>query len=345
MVPDSALQQTFFAYEMSDFSGAAREIKQAGKDVRIYKKESGYDFELVKELSRVIKEKQIEIIHTHDFGPVEYAVALKILHPRLVLVHTQHTLHHFVTNKKYVLFFQAASYFYHNVIAVSEHVKNIISAKCKFMRGTPTVIHNGVDVKRYLRLPDKVNLSAKLNLVSISRISKEKNLEHIVQTCFKLKERNIDFHLHHAGAGTQKEVESLVRLIDKCGLTQNVTLHGHKDDVRDVLKLGDIFISSSLTEGHPIAVLEAMASGKLCLCSQIPAHEKISPRGLIIFKLDDSEHLLETLLAVKAGRYNLEMKRENARKDIDEKYTLAQMINRYLDVYSASKRNYEYNRT
>lgn len=63
---------------------------------------NGYDFGLVRRLKRIIKQDQIDVIHTHDFGPMEYAIALKVLMPRLKLVHTQHTLHGIVKRRDYL---------------------------------------------------------------------------------------------------------------------------------------------------------------------------------------------------------------------------------------------------
>ncbi len=341
IIPEAQLKQKFFAYEMDEFSGAANELKKLGKDVQIYKKEHGYDAKLLSKLHRLIANERITILHTHDFGPMEYAVALKILNPRLVLIHTQHTLHHFVTNRKYVLFFQLASYFYQHIISVSEHVKDVLVKKCWGMKGIPVVIHNGVDAKRYCELKEIAFTDIegpKLRLVCISRISREKNLEHILLACKKLKESNVDFHLHHAGTGTQKEVESVLNFINDNQLDQHITLHGYQEDVREVLRLGDIFVSSSLTEGHPIAVLEAMASQKLCLCSDIPAHQKISNEGIILFSLEEKNALFNRLLEIKDRKMDYKSKIAIASNDIKEKYTLQQMITRYLDLYNFSTR-------
>ncbi|MBI2521706.1 MAG: glycosyltransferase family 4 protein [Bdellovibrio sp.] len=335
IVPNSVLQQSFFAYEMSDFSGIAKELKNTGRDIRIYKKEYGYDFSLLTRLSRIIREEKIEIIHTHDFGPMEYAVPLKILNPHLILIHTQHTLHHFVINLKYRLFFQFASYFYNKVIAVSEHVNDIVSKKCPHMKNRPTVIHNGVDVEHFSQLKNTTIVGNNaLRLVCISRISKEKNLIHILRACNKLKQFNVDFHLHHAGTGTKKEVDSILGFIETNQLGQNITLHGHQDDVREILKHGDIFISSSFTEGHPIAVLEAMASYKLCLCSNIPPHQKISPNGIILFNLDDEHDLFNKLLQISKKQINYSNNLSQAVISISEKYTIQEMINQYINIYS-----------
>jgi glycosyltransferase involved in cell wall biosynthesis len=43
------------------------------------------------------------------------------------------------------------------------------------------------------------------------------------------------------------------------------------------------YVSLSLHEGQPIAVLEAMASGRACVCSDIPAHRELleGGRGLL----------------------------------------------------------------
>jgi hypothetical protein len=123
----------FFSYETEKLGGIGKQIQDKGFPVFTYKKKPGRDWQLIKELIRVIKENNIEVIHTHDFGPIEYAVLLKMRFPKLRLVHTQHTIINFIRHRKYTLFFQFASFFYYRIIAVSSFVKETILKHCQIM--------------------------------------------------------------------------------------------------------------------------------------------------------------------------------------------------------------------
>jgi hypothetical protein len=94
---------------MSELKGLSLEMDRLGKKVYIYKKSAGHDFSFDRYLRDIIRNNNVTTIHTHDFGPMEYALVQKIIDPRIRLFHTQHTLHHFVVNLKYRLFFPTGS--------------------------------------------------------------------------------------------------------------------------------------------------------------------------------------------------------------------------------------------
>ena len=56
----------------------------------------------------------------------------------------------------------------------------------------------------------------------------------------------------------------------------SVLVTGQVDNVQDYLRASDVYVSSSMTEGMPLGVLEAMACGLPVLLSDIAAHRELS---------------------------------------------------------------------
>jgi glycosyltransferase involved in cell wall biosynthesis/O-antigen/teichoic acid export membrane protein len=322
---------SLFSYETDSLRGVGKQIADRGIPVYYGKKAPGYDWKLVERLGRLIREKKIDVIHTHDFGPMEYAVALKIRFPHLVLVHTQHTLHHFVSNRRYVWLFQAASFFYFRILCVSPHVESQLARRCPWAKRKLRTVFNGVDLDRLRPEPEDLPRPP-LRLLSVSRISPEKNLLHTLETCRLLKQRGIAFSLHHAGSGSASEEAKVREFVSRHGLSEEVHFHGFLDDVRPLLARGNVFISSSFTEGHPVAVLEAMASGKICLLSEIPAHTGLDSEALLFFPLD-AESLAVILgdLASDPGKYRSYA--EKARAVAAARFSIARTVEAYCQTY------------
>lgn len=325
----------FFTYETTELKGIGRNIQDLGFPVYTFKKSAGRDWKLISELIKVIITQKIDVLHTHDFGPIEYAVFLKLRFPRLRLVHTQHTIVHFLSKRKYTNFFSAASYFYNRMIAVSESTREAILKECSWMQKNKfIVIANGVDINIFSP-GNEFSQDKTLKLVSISRLSKEKNFEYLLATCKKLKDDQIEFEFHHAGIG--KTPEALLcaqKFIEENGLQQNVFLHGFKDKVAEVLGNGNIFVSASHTEGHPVAVLEAMASEKFCLVSDIAPHRELND-SVVPFDIMDPNGLYNHLKAINDGRYGLDVYkiRKKARAEVLAKYSIEKMVDRYVSQY------------
>lgn len=326
----------FFSYETERLEGIGKQIQEKGFPVFTYKKKQGRDWKLLKELIRVIKENKIKVIHTHDFGPVEYAVLLKVRFPKIRLVHTQHTVIHFVRFRRYTLFFQFASYFYHRIVAVSNYVKDTIISYCPMMKNSALiVVSNGVDTDIF-KGNNVFREKNRLNLVSVSRISYEKNLYYLLNTCRLLKESGVPFVFHHAGTSkNQDETEKILQYISNHDLDDSIFLHGFLPNVKSILDLGDIFLSASITEGHPVSVLEAMACEKLCFCSDISPHRELGAEHINLFDIKE-ESSLAILLEGHFRGLSTEKNNQKckaARVNVNENYSLKKMVNNYVKQY------------
>ncbi len=322
---------TFFSYETQTIEGIGKELVQLGVPVFTHKKRSGYDPLLLLKLIRVIGDQKITVVHTHDFGPMEYAAALKIRFPYLRLIHTHHTLHHFLNNKKYLLFFQGVSHLYYKVIAVSDHVKNQIIKYCPLAAKNIVVIPNGIALDQFKskRMKD----DGCLRLVNISRVSPEKNLAYLLRTCVQLKNAKIPFELHHAGSGNAELEAQTKAFIKKEGLEPFVYLYGFQTDVRSILAKGDIFVSSSISEGHPVAVLEAMASGKACLISDIPPHRNLAPGAVKLFSIGDDRALFRLLGTMAQSPEEIRSLSRKGKAEVRLRYGIDRMIESYCGLY------------
>ncbi|PIP96683.1 MAG: hypothetical protein COW00_15060 [Bdellovibrio sp. CG12_big_fil_rev_8_21_14_0_65_39_13] len=325
---------SFFTYETTQLNGIGLEIKDQGHQVYTFKKSAGTDLKLLKKLIEVIKKDKIEVIHTHDFGPIEYAFLLKLRFPRLKLVHTQHTIHHFVNKLKYTIFFQIASYFYTRIISVSQYVEDSIRAKCPMInKSVLAVIPNGVDTDVFIPTFEK-NDSPVLRLVSIARISYEKNLQYILKTCLMLKKAGIAFEWHHAGTAKNPDmVREIENFVLENGLSKEIHLYGFVSDAKSILDKGDLFLSSSLTEGHPVSVLEAMSCQKLCFCSDIPAHKELGSEGVVFFNHKEPDALFELLSQYAKGELKLDKVKETSRMLIESKFSMNKMVENYVNEY------------
>jgi glycosyltransferase involved in cell wall biosynthesis len=232
--------------------------------------------------------------------------------------------------------FSIASWFYQRLIAVSKHVENEIIKNCSFMaRQRLVVIPNGVDTNHFSPVT-KTDLSAPLKIISVSRISKEKNLEYLIESLSHFKSLEIPFQWTHVGsAKTENEFETLQMHVVRADLGSHTRFVGFQADPVSFIQEADVFINPSFTEGHPVAVLEAMAAGKICLLSDIPPHRELSSDGVEYFSLSDPAHLSNLLKQVAADRDGFEKRSVHCRQVVLQNFSLKHMISNYASVYEA----------
>ena len=136
-------------------------------------------------------------------------------------------------------------------------------------------IQNGVDVDNF-KLLDKKSLRRKYHIdsnkvifISTGRMSPRKR---ILETGEAFLKANLGDHFELWFVGDGEHFEKYKAVFSK---EKNIKFLGRQDNIVDLLNIADVFVSSSETEGLPLAVLEAISTGKPVYLSDIPQHKEI----------------------------------------------------------------------
>jgi glycosyltransferase involved in cell wall biosynthesis len=196
-----------------------------------------------------------DLIHAQAIymTPSAYVVNKMVGIPYLVYERGGVYLKYFMSGKVRKLFFNDAT----RVIAQTENQKSEI---IKYANRKVEVIPNGIDVERFRHL-DKHEAREKLGLpqdkkivISVGRCRPEKNLRQFVYAAKAYNGDNALFVL----VGEGQQLSELKQLA--CGKVM-FTGGVNNSDVPDWLCAADILVNTSTSEGFPVALLEAMASG------------------------------------------------------------------------------------
>ena len=118
-------------------------------------------------------------------------------------------------------------------------------------------------------------LDDEIMVLSVGELSKRKNHEVVIKALSKLKNKRIKYFI--AGEGDLKQY--LQKLIEEMRLSENVRLLGYRSDISKLCQCADIFVMPSHQEGLPVALMEAMASGLPCICSDIRGNRDLIVPG------------------------------------------------------------------
>ena len=118
------------------------------------------------------------------------------------------------------------------------------------------------------------------NIVTLGRLSEQKNQEMLISAFAKIANSHPDINLKIYGKGDNEQ--SLERLIADNGMCGRVELAGVTNNVKDVLLESDLFVMTSNFEGMPNALIEAMATGLPCISTDCPT----GPSDLIDNKIN-----------------------------------------------------------
>lgn len=132
------------------------------------------------------------------------------------------------------------------------------------------VVPNGVDLARFV--PGETTEPP--TVAFVGRLIANKGPETLVAAAAMLAGRGVAFRLVLAGDGPQRR-ELEARVAASPALAERTTFTGFISDVAGVLAGATVLARPSLTEGMPLAVLEAMAAGAVVVASDIPANREL----------------------------------------------------------------------
>lgn len=157
--------------------------------------------------------------------------------------------------------------------AIARELKHSIGAK-----KTSRVCPCGVDTSRFR--PDPESTSIPGRVLTVARLSPEKDLATAIKAAALLKARGVDFTWHFIGEGPERpQIESLIAAHD---LSHHVYLLGSADSerIRSELQACEIFALCSLSEGSPVVLLEAMACARPVIATSVGGIPEIVDEGV-----------------------------------------------------------------
>jgi len=210
--------------------------------------------------------------------------------------------------------------------AVADHAERIGVNPNKL-----TVIANGVDVDEYA--PAFYKGADRLRIVCVGRLIANKGPQHLLEAVPALCDVVPDAEVVFVGDGPM--LETLQARAAELGLDDNVTFLGSRDDVPDILRDSDIFVRPSLTEGMPLAVLEAMACGLPVIATAVGGTGEVIRHlhnGMLIAPCDHSG-LVKSLTDLATDERLRRRLGVNARLSVERDYSWERVIEANLDIY------------
>ena len=193
------------------------------------------------------------------------------------------------------------------------------------------VIPNGVELDKYFPAKNKYQ-SDELKLITVGRLSSTKRIDMLIETVDILRQQGHKVHFTIAGGGSlEQQLKQLIsqkKLHDCIKMTGRIEL----DEMPDLYRASDIYVSASMQEGMSNSMLEAMASGLPIITTRCEGLDELIKDNGIIVENASAESLAESIKnIIKNGSIIQQMSKE-ARTQA-ERFNWRSVANRYLDYY------------
>jgi len=286
---------------------------------------------------RLIRDRQIDVVHSHTAHGLADSCLCRFLVPGLRVVHTFHFGNYPHTNKTVLRLERIFSRLADRLVAVgnvqSEQIRNVYGLR----KGRIQTVWNGVSPSN--ATPDegfrkKIGAGGRVLVGTIATLIEQKGLRDLLKVARRCRDAGVEVHFVIVGdGGLRQELESLR---DQMGLGDAVTFTGWvKNASEAALPSFDIYFQPSLWEAMSIAILEAMAAAKPVVATRVGETPHILEEGAdgLLAEVGDIEAMAAAI--AKLAR-DPELRRRLGsfgRQKALERFTVSHMTGDYESMY------------
>lgn len=295
-----------------------------------------------KELIKLQKENQYDIIHVHTPIASIYGRLLKLKFKNLKTIYTAHGYHFFKGGAKigWIIYYPIEKIMAKltdvtiNINKEDYEItkKRLKPKKCYLVNGV------GLDLNHYKPLSKEKQESKRKELglekddfviIMIAELNENKNQIQFIKAMELLKDRYPNIKAISVGEG--HKFEELQKEINNRGLKNNFKLLGFRTDINELINISDIGILLSYREGLPRNIMELMANGKKVIatnvrgCRDLVCNENIGS----LVEVGDFEETARSIEKFYLTSFN---NKNNILKEV-KRYSISSILTELIFVY------------
>jgi glycosyltransferase involved in cell wall biosynthesis len=314
----------------------ARELAGSGVLVETYRLEKPLSPACARSLADSFERHRIGLAHSHEFTMAFYG-AWSSWYAGVPHVITMHGSRYYAGRWQRRLALRAAIAGRTRVVAVSHQLARHISRDLCVGQSRIEMVPNGI---RFAAPATRNAIRGELSLSPDDRlVVATGNLYPVKGHCFaidalaRLSERHPRLHLAIAGRGDL--ADALTEQARALGLGGRLHLLGLRADVPAVLAAGDLFVLPSLSEGLPLALLEAMSAACPIVATDVGEVRAALDDGRagVLVPPGDASALAAAIDRVLADPDRARILGATARERAAAEYDLTSMVRRYRSIY------------
>lgn len=304
------------------------ELRNNGFEVILHRP-SGF-IHLVRSLYKSFRRSRPDVVHCHNAtAAIIAAFPAKLAGVKAVIV-TRHGLVKPPYQMRRELKFALASRWCDWIVGVCDGTRTNLQAVPFAARDKIIHIYNGAmpaDIRAVPR-PKKG-----FTLLSVGRLAPPKDHATLLRAVALTRTRDPDVQVWIVGGGPLEG--SSRKLTEELGLNECVTFFGEQADVSPFLLAADLFVSSSVTEGLPVSLLEAMSVGLPAVLTDVGGMGEIArlSGAVTLVPPSDPPGLASALCDAIARRKELPRLGQLASYSYERYFRPERMLDDYMNLY------------
>jgi glycosyltransferase involved in cell wall biosynthesis len=257
----------------------APEAEAANVPVHSFGKTTGFSPRLVRDLVLRLRVDRPDVLHVHNALVLHYALAAAFFSRVPIVVNTRHGGNNNWDPHCERIWRQALRWT-DALVFISEAVREFYVARDRLSTRRTSVIYNGIDLDRFASRPAHPSRARPtFRIGTVGRLVPAKDHVTLIRSFATVSAAMPSAELHIVGDGPCRM--ALSQIAASLGLTNRVFLHGASLDVSGFLSTLDLFVLSSIEEGLPISLMEALAAGLPVVSTRLPGLTELAPEHVV----------------------------------------------------------------
>ncbi|QDV39717.1 glycosyltransferase [Tautonia plasticadhaerens] len=327
---------------LDDLGTLGEALRDEGFPVEVFGRRPGLDGRCALNLATLLRRERVDVLHAHQYTPFFYGLIARRLYRRPAILFTEHGRHFpdYPRRKRIVanrLLLERRD----RVVGVGRAVRKALIENEGIPAERVEVVYNGIDLDPSDTDGDREGVRRELGIgpddpmaIQVARLDPLKDHVAAVRAMGLVTRRHPDARLVLVGEGPERPaIEREVRRLD---LGRNVLLLGLRRDVSRLLSGADLALLTSISEGIPLTLIEAMAAGLPVVSTDVGGVAEVVEPGRtgLLAPAGDPEAIADrvaTLIGEDRQRAELgDLGRQRAR----ELFSETRMVGHYAELYA-----------
>lgn len=327
---------------LTDYTDFAQRITRPGVELFALHKPAGLALGTHADLFRLLKKMKPDVLHTYNLGTVEYAATAWAAGVP-IRVHAEHgrdARDPQGINPKHNLLRRLLAPFIDRYVPVSRDLRGWLERVVRIPAHKLQLIDNGVDTERFHHEgalgaeawqddPDAFVIG------TVGRLQDVKDQATLIDAFAHLRTLVPEARLRLVLVGDGPLRAQLETRVRGHGLADSVCFAGPRSDVAPVMRSFSLFALSSIAEGTPVTLLEAMASGLPVVATAVGGIPDLVEQGVsgTLVPPKDPQALAAAIAPYVRERALARRHGAAGRERVEQQYSMQAMLAAYVALY------------
>lgn len=326
---------------LTGYTEFADKITRPGVELYALDKQPGLGLGIHVKLFKLLRRLRPAVLHTYNFACAEYA-APAWLAGVPVRVHAEHgrdASDPQGLNPKHNFLRRALVPFIDRYVPVSHDLHRWLKDVVRIPAAKAELIMNGVDTVRFApQLPAAVTPWAGQDVFvigTVGRLQDVKDQASLIEAFALLRARGANERVRLAIVGDGPLREKLAQKARELGVLELIWFPGARNDIPELMRAFDVFALSSIAEGTPVTLLEAMACGLPVVATKVGGIPEVVQEGVngALVPASNPAALADALEKYVEDAVRVAAHGAAARTAIERHYSVAAMVGAYTALY------------